>query len=353
MRSLLAGFTDYSHQSLRDISGDLADWIKSLKETLKSNSDFIAKFENKDYLKTFYDFYCTYMYTVKFFDTCVEELTIILGEMDKCIKQTHITRLFKIGGKSVEISNDLGKIWHSDNNPEMYGDKDFKILEKLYADSRDMCNDMIDISNCAHRLEDFIEASLNNKVEVDTSQLLNGVWVIESEEDMIQGTAFMLSNYGMVSCCHVIGKDMKAFRANDISKKYSVSVLHKNPVLDLAILKIEGVNDDYHYEMSNSVDDMNQLDKIVVVGYPNYRFGDTGTIHEGKITGFRNVSGIRRILVDAPIIAGNSGGPVFDNEGKVIGVAVTGSDDMESAQDTEFHSVVPINALPVLTMGSC
>lgn len=59
-------------------------------------------------------------------------------------------------------------------------------------------------------------------------------------------------------------------------------------------------------------------------------------------------SGIRRILVNTPIIAENSGGPVINADGEVIGVAVTGSDKMENTAMTEEHGIVPIDALNYL-----
>ena len=65
----------------------------------------------------------------------------------------------------------------------------------------------------------------------------------------------------------------------------------------------------------------------------------------GEVAGFRPVSGIRRILVSASIVAGGSGGPAVNSTGEVIGVAVTGADGMETVGQTENHGVIPIAAL--------
>ncbi|WP_419866558.1 hypothetical protein [Methylomonas koyamae] len=68
----------------------------------------------------------------------------------------------------------------------------------------------------------------------------------------------------------------------------------------------------------------------------------------GLVVGFRPVTGIQRILTNAPIVAGASGAPVLDATGCVIGVAATGKDRMEDVQDTEHHSIIPIDALKFL-----
>lgn len=66
---------------------------------------------------------------------------------------------------------------------------------------------------------------------------------------------------------------------------------------------------------------------------------------QGKVIGTRTISGIQHLLVSNPLVTGNSGGPVLNREGKVIGVVVTGADSLRSAPTTEKHGLVPINVL--------
>jgi S1-C subfamily serine protease len=186
-----------------------------------------------------------------------------------------------------------------------------------------------------------------NKIQIEISTIIKNLWVLECEETSKQGTAFSLNGYGLITCEHVLGTKTKAFKPAEYRKKYKIEVLKKNSAIDLAIFKIVFEKEIDSMNVSDS-SELNQLDPIAVVGFPNYRYGDTGVINIGHISGFRMVSGIRRILVNTPLIAGNSGSPVIDDKGKVIGVAVTGADKMENAHQTEHHGVIPIDALNLL-----
>ena len=53
-------------------------------------------------------------------------------------------------------------------------------------------------------------------------------------------------------------------------------------------------------------------------------------------------------MVDGKIVSGNSGGTVLNNSMKVVGIAVTGTDRMENADETHHHGVIPITALKYL-----
>ena len=64
--------------------------------------------------------------------------------------------------------------------------------------------------------------------------------------------------------------------------------------------------------------------------------------------GFRPTHGVRRLLVNAAIVSGNSGGPVLSTNNKVVGIAVTGADCTENVGSTENHGVIPIDALAYL-----
>lgn len=182
----------------------------------------------------------------------------------------------------------------------------------------------------------------------DINKVNNSLWVLECEETCKQGTAVAIANIGLVTCSHVIGSNTKAFHISNINKKYKINVIKRNETLDLAVISLVEFDDELLYIEKASSDDIAQMDHIGIAGFPNYRLGDSGVLIPGLVVGFRPRSGVQRILTNAPIVAGNSGGPVINGDNQVIGIAVTGADKMEDAHQTEEHGIIPINALNLL-----
>lgn len=176
------------------------------------------------------------------------------------------------------------------------------------------------------------------------------LWVLESEEAGCQGSAFMLSGVGLVTCWHVLQNGTKAFHWEDINRKFDVEILAENSDLDVAILA-QPVGEYATLEAGNP-NELTHGNKLILAGFPNYRPGNTPYITEGKIATFRTVTAQRWILVNTPIIAGHSGGPVLNQEGRVIGIAATGADRMEEAPRTEHHGIIPISVLTHLTTAN-
>lgn len=180
--------------------------------------------------------------------------------------------------------------------------------------------------------------------------VMGSLLVLETPSEHKQGTAFHLHGVGFVTCAHALGADTYALVPERPDRHYRVIELAKEEACDLAIISLEGLDPSQRPPLRSArARAIGRMDALTVVGFPNYRVGDSGVTHLGRVTGFRTVSAIRRILTDAPIIAGASGGPVLNDSLEVVGVAATGADQMLAARETEFNSVIPIDALAHLT----
>jgi RNA-directed DNA polymerase len=174
-------------------------------------------------------------------------------------------------------------------------------------------------------------------------RISDAVWVIESEATSTQGTGFFLKGVGFLTCAHVVHSDSVAFRASDHAAKFPLRVRHCEPTIDLAICDFDVSNPP---SLTRAVSrPVKQTDSIILAGFPNFRYGDTPRISPGVVVSFRTVSAIRRVVINTAIISGNSGGPVLNSDGAVIGVAVTGTDRFDLPEVTADYGVIPIDAL--------
>ena len=156
-RSLFAGMTDYSHQSFEDMILDLKIWIKNLKEVSDLFPANIQKLKESQYWdKVNADFQMLLHYSIKFYDTSIREISEMVKEIQEEVRSDHIARIRRLYKTASELDRDYGRIWHQNYRHKEYGNKDFKLVEDLYAQGRDMAIDMRDLSNLAARLEDFV-----------------------------------------------------------------------------------------------------------------------------------------------------------------------------------------------------
>ena len=134
------------------------------------------------------------------------------------------------------------------------------------------------------------------------------------------GSGFIIKKNGtIVTNNHVIAN------ADDIvvivnNKEYEAKVLGEDPYADVAVLKIQSSETFKPVRFGNS-DKARVGDWVVAIGNP---FGLGGTVTSGIISARNRDVGLTRyddfIQTDASINQGNSGGPLFNLEGKVIGI---------------------------------
>lgn len=201
-----------------------------------------------------------------------------------------------------------------------------------------------------------VRRALPNPPQYEVEKIARACWVLESDPGCVQGTAFQLEGYGFVTCEHVLFdtngqpyKEMKMFHSSSVANKYNIRDIISNKNLDLATFQA-----DIPAEFSEKLNISEEIDislhaHVAICGFPNYRLGDTCTLSPGVIVAHRMAKGgIRRMLTNAGIVVGMSGGPAVVDCHKVIGVLATGAAWMQDARDTEDQSIIPISALELL-----
>lgn len=135
------------------------------------------------------------------------------------------------------------------------------------------------------------------------------------------GSGFIIDESGyVVTNRHVVADASKITVVLDDGTQFDATKVGADDKTDLAVLRIESDKALTTVSWGNS-DDVEIGDPIVAIGNP---FGLGGTVTSGIVSArgrdLRSGPYDDFLQVDAAINRGNSGGPLFDHEGKVIGV---------------------------------
>ena len=135
------------------------------------------------------------------------------------------------------------------------------------------------------------------------------------------GSGFIIDEEGIVvTNNHVIeGAEDIVVQVNG-EKKFKAKVIGADPLSDIAVLQIETKEKFVPVKFGDS-DKARIGDWVIAIGNP---FGLGGTVTSGIISARNRSIGLSRyedyIQTDASINSGNSGGPLFDMNGDVIGI---------------------------------
>jgi len=135
------------------------------------------------------------------------------------------------------------------------------------------------------------------------------------------GSGFIIDAKGIVvTNNHVIQGAEDILVRVDGDKEYKAKVIGADPLSDIAVLEME-TKDNFKPVKFGDSDKARIGDWVIAIGNP---FGLGGTVTSGIISARNRSIGLSRyedfIQTDASINQGNSGGPLFDMNGNVIGI---------------------------------
>ncbi|MDC3096597.1 DegQ family serine endoprotease [Alphaproteobacteria bacterium] len=135
------------------------------------------------------------------------------------------------------------------------------------------------------------------------------------------GSGFIIDKKGyIITNNHVIDNAEKIMVILHDDKSFEAEVVGKDPKTDVALLKINPKNTILKAVKFGNSNDLRVGDWVMAIGNP---FGFGGTVTAGIVSARgRNIGGSYDdyIQTDASINRGNSGGPLFDMNGNVVGI---------------------------------
>ena len=184
------------------------------------------------------------------------------------------------------------------------------------------------------------------------------------------GTGFCVGNEGdaaqyFVTNNHCVEDNLNEVYVSitDWDGKIKAEVLYRDATNDLAIIKTSSVIADRHPVVLMSPSELNKSQDVWCIGFPGVidDFSDKGeslsstiddiTITKGTVSNPRyRTGGVSAILTDCIINHGNSGGPMVDEYGFVVGINTWGlSDGMNCAISIDYTmAALDMQGLPYM-----
>lgn len=184
----------------------------------------------------------------------------------------------------------------------------------------------------------------DNSSELFTHLRQSTVLILTTDEDVnsiCTGSGFFFNSEGMIATNHHVleGGTYFFIRPATEDKYYCATVLSVDEENDLAILQIYSTYKTTSY-LTFSDKDVSIGDSVYVSGYPQ---GIDLTISNGIISNNKHIPLFSQgefFLITAAATSGNSGGPVIDTSGEVIGIITAKYFEAEN-----MNLVRPINYL--------
>lgn len=148
------------------------------------------------------------------------------------------------------------------------------------------------------------------------------------------GTGFFVNGDGyLITNFHVVNAGRK-YQCEYQNNKYDAKLIKTDPVNDLALLKVDTAPKTFlNFRGAKPV---KTGEEVVAIGFPFYGMVSTHpNITTGTVSSAVGLGDDSRLLqTTAPVQPGNSGGPLLDSSGNVVGVVVAKLDAMAVVKAT-------------------
>lgn len=164
---------------------------------------------------------------------------------------------------------------------------------------------------------DFLQTSARLSAQDDIQTYKESVVVVETVDS--RGTGFSVSEEGTIMTNHhVIEGEEKVTVAYPEVGLFNAEVSEVYPDIDLAVLEVEE-GESFPYLPLAEEAEFQENEHIYFIGNP---LMFNGIANEGTIAGYTDLNSWEQpvVMLKAPVYRGNSGSPVINHAGEVIGV---------------------------------
>ncbi|TFJ93483.1 S1C family serine protease [Lentibacillus salicampi] len=164
---------------------------------------------------------------------------------------------------------------------------------------------------------DFLFTSAQLSAQEDIQTYKESVVVIETDDS--RGTGFSVTADGtIITNHHVVEGDDEVTVAFPEEGLFAGEVVETYPSVDLAVLNVTGKNLP-HLQLAEETAYDPGTEQVYFIGNPS---NFNGIANEGRVIDEIRLNGWEEpvIMMEAPVYRGNSGSPVINQDGKVIGV---------------------------------
>jgi len=136
------------------------------------------------------------------------------------------------------------------------------------------------------------------------------------------GSGFIVDQSGYVlTDQHVIANAITIKVTLATGDSYAATVVDSDANRDLVLLKMSSARMDFPVIHLGSASDAAVGDSVLVVGFPlGLELSGAASYSNGIVSALRTINGLQYIQTNAAMNAGNSGGPVIDMQGMLVGM---------------------------------
>lgn len=164
---------------------------------------------------------------------------------------------------------------------------------------------------------DFLVTSAKLSTDEEIKSYKEAVVVVDTGTS--KGTGFAISSDGfIITNAHVVDEQNSVTVAFPEIGLFSAEVVETYPEVDLALLKTESEDELPFLELAEQTT-FEQNEKINFIGNP---LAWSGIANQGSIIGYTDLKSWEQpvVMIEAPVYRGNSGSPIINEQGQVIGV---------------------------------